>query len=144
MSETTQPPPPRWTPVTPGPAAAPTPPAPPAPAAPPAPPKLPFHQRVVRIWWAIGVALACLVVGAGAGSLVTHLTEGHGSARFQQFPDGFGRNGFGQRFRGPNGLPGQGWQFQGQQQGQQQGQPQGQQELPGTPGQNAVPPGNGA
>lgn len=116
MSETTLPP-PQWTPVTP---------------APPAPPKVPFHARVVRIWWAIGVALACLVVGAGTGSLITHLADRHGSStRFQQFPDRFGRNGFpgqGFGFGGPNGFPGQGGQFQGQQ----------------LPGQGQQGPGQGA
>lgn len=88
MSETTLPPPPRWTPATPS-----------APAA----PRTPFHQRVVRIWWAIGVALACLVVGAGTGSLITHLAERNGTPS-RQFPGGFGQ-GF------PNGGPGQFRQF---------------------------------
>ena len=133
MSETTLPPPPSWTPVT---AGTPVTPAPPAPPAPPTP-KAPFHARVVRIWWAIGVALACLVVGAGTGSLITHLTERHGNpTRFQQFPGGFGQNGF--------GVPGQGFRFRGPggQFNAPNGQtlPNGQGQLPGQGAPNVVPP----
>ncbi len=100
MSETTHPPeasaqPPQWTPADPA-------------AVTPAPPRTPFHLRVIRIWWAIGVALACLVVGAGVGSLVTHLADGGSSpARFQRFQD-FPGGGPGQfRQGGPGGLNGQ-------------------------------------
>lgn len=116
MSETALPPPPQWTPATP---------APPQAAA---APRTPFHQRVVRIWWAIGVALACLVVGAGTGSLITHLAERNATPTgFQrQFPGGFGQ-GF------PRGGPGQFRQFRG---------PNGQ-TFPGQQGQGVTPPNGG-
>jgi hypothetical protein len=127
MSETTLPPPPQWTPATP---------------APPPAPKVPFHARVVRIWWAIGVALACLVVGAGTGSLITHLAERNGSpARFQQVPGGFGQNGFGRGF-GRNGFPGQGFGFRGP--NGFQGQPGQGQQGQGQTAPNVVPPNNGS
>lgn len=127
MSETSLPPAPTWTPATP---------PPPPPQATAGQPRVPFHQRVVRVWWAIGVALACLVVGAGTGSLITHLAERNGSpARFQRdgFGQGFPGGGFGQhfQFRGPNG------QFNGPPNGQLN-PPNGQT----LPNGQAVPPQN--
>lgn len=127
MSESTLPPPPAWTP------------AQPQPPAQSAPPRTPFHQRVVRIWWAIGVALACLIVGAGVGSLVTHLADGHDrESRFERFPGGFpggGPGGF-RNFRGGPGGPGGGFGQQFPNQGQQPGQPaQPAPSAPSQPGQ---------
>lgn len=80
--------PPAWTPVDP---------AGPSAAAPPAAPKRTFRDRltslrgrVVKLWLALAVGVACLVVGLGLGALVGRATDGSGTGQLQQ-PPGIGQ-----------------------------------------------------
>src|SRR4051812_5189440 len=62
-------------------------------AAPVAPAKRTFRERiarfrgqVVKLWAALAVGVACLVVGLGLGALIGHETAGTGSSNLQQSP----------------------------------------------------------
>ena len=90
-----------------GPYGAPSPtwtPAPPAPPNPPGPPasRPAFRDRVVKLWHALAVGAAALVVGVGGGAIIGHAVSGSDSDGFRQRPD-FGS---GQR---PGQGPGQGF-----------------------------------
>jgi hypothetical protein len=75
----------------------------------PALPRRPFTERTTKLWVALVVALACLVVGLGVGVAIGHATadDGRGPGRFERFPGGGpgfrdgGRFGWGNR----PGLP---------------------------------------
>jgi hypothetical protein len=60
-----------------------------------------FRDQVVKLWAALAVGAACLVVGLGLGVLVGHETSGSGGTTqptigTNQVPgQGFGRHGFG-------------------------------------------------
>jgi hypothetical protein len=66
----------------------------------PAVPRQPFRERTTRLWLALVVALACLIVGLGVGVAIGHATGGddRGPGRFQRFPGGGPGYGDGQRF----------------------------------------------
>jgi hypothetical protein len=73
----------------------------------PAVPRTPFRDRVIRLWAALAVAAACLVVGLGVGIAIGHATsdDDRGPGRFDRFPGGPGRPDFGQRDgNGPFGF----------------------------------------
>jgi hypothetical protein len=68
-----------------------------------------FRDQVVKLWAALAVGAACLVVGLGLGVLIGHEAGGSGTANLQQQPgvgsgqfpgqdgdgQGFDRHGFG-------------------------------------------------
>ena len=56
-----------------------------------------FRGQVVKLWAALAVGAACLVVGLGLGALVGHETAGSGSTNLQQpgVGQGFGHHDFG-------------------------------------------------
>lgn len=80
-----------------------------------------FRRQVVKLWAALAVGAACLVVGLGLGALIGHEIADTGSSTVQQQPGtgtgqlpgqdgagpGFGRHGFdGQGFgQGPGTQP---------------------------------------
>ena len=71
-----------------------------------------FRGQVVKLWAALDVGAACLVVGLGLGALIGHETAGPGTTDLQQ-PPGVGsgqfpgQSGDGQGF-GHHGFGGQG------------------------------------
>jgi hypothetical protein len=58
----------------------------------PAVPRTPFRDRTTRLWLALTVALACLVVGLGVGVAIGHATgdDDRAPGHFERFPDGPG------------------------------------------------------
>jgi hypothetical protein len=71
-----------------------------------------LRGRVVKLWAALAVGAACLVVGLGLGALIGHETAGSGTPTFQQRPGAGsgqfpGRGGDGQGF-GDHDFGGQG------------------------------------
>ncbi|QSR27137.1 hypothetical protein CFH99_16070 [Nocardioides aromaticivorans] len=100
----------------------------PVPAAGPVPTKVRWRERAFTLRSLVAVALAGVVIGAGAGVATTLLVDDdHGDGPGRHWMDGPGRGGF----PGPGG-PGRGdrpdFVPPGQQPGQQQGQPQDQQQ----------------
>lgn len=81
----------------------------------PAPPATRLRDRVLKIWHALAVGAACLVVGLGFGVLIGHETGGSGSDVFQQptFGQGPGGHGPGGQGSGGQGFGGQGLGGQG-------------------------------
>jgi hypothetical protein len=72
----------------------------------PAVPRRPFRERTTKLWLALVVGLACLLVGLGVGIPIGHAIghDDRGPGEFDRFPGGPGfRNHDGQRFGGGNG-----------------------------------------
>jgi len=85
----------------------------------PVTPRRPFRERTTKLWLAVVLALVGLVVGLGVGIPIGHATgdDDRGPGRFERFPGGPGRHGFGQRdgggpfgFRNRQQAPGRGQQ----------------------------------
>ncbi|MFT4009163.1 MAG: hypothetical protein QM655_03875 [Nocardioidaceae bacterium] len=64
-------------------------------AAPERTPKVPFGERVTKLWHTLAVGAASLIIGLGGGFAIGHATAGGG----QQGPGG--------QMQPPNGAPGQ-------------------------------------
>ncbi|SFC28976.1 hypothetical protein SAMN04487968_10561 [Nocardioides terrae] len=87
-----------------------------------------FRGRVVRLWLALAVGAACLVVGLGLGVLVGRQVSGSGPADLRQ-PPGMGTGRLPRQDGGPGGFDGS---DPGTQSGGQSGTPSDGQSSSGT------------